>query len=204
MSNGTPQEVVGLRLPESLEEQVALLQGVSIGLGNQSYTTYPQVVDGFEALGRDTRESVLALCDAVATKNDSDAHTAGQVRYWSGLVIFTHLNGEVTPEQAYGIACDALYKPGKESTIVDIDPILNAVKAEEPLEALSAMSATAQKKRDADAILRAMRAKAKVMSADKLFPELDKFISVYGIDSILSRYGYKVSTPVESTPVETK
>ena len=197
--SSTPLEV---RLPETPEEQVTYLQALVEALGTKSYTLYDRVLDGFDAIGADTWASVQALIASLrgkqGTEGESKTLTASQVYWMAGLAVYVHLIGKLTAEDAYAKACDALYKPGKEAALKDLEPIVKAAMGETPIEDLDALGAASRTKRDADAKLRAMREAATVMTAAKLFPELDKFCHVYGRETVLAHMGITlVSTETE-------
>jgi hypothetical protein len=190
MNNGT---LLDITLPATVEEQVTYLLATAEALGSHSYTAYDRVLDGFDAIGNDTRDSVSRLINAMGgkqgTEGESKILTARQMYWTAGLVAYVHLIGKLTAEEAYGKAVDALYKPGKNPALADLTLIIDAVTGETPVEALDALGSASRSKRDADAKLAALRSQAKVMSADKLFPELDKFVSVYGRDTVLAHMG---------------
>jgi len=185
--------LLDIKLPATVEEQVTYLLATAEALGSHSYTAYDYVLDGFGAIGNDTLDSVSRLIDAMGgkqgTEGTSKTLTARQMYWTAGLVTYVHLIGKLTAEEAYGKAQDALYKPGKDPALADLAPIVEAVTGENPVDALDALGSASRSKREADARIAALRNQAKVMTADKLFPELDKFISVYGRKSVLAHMG---------------
>jgi len=195
--------VLEITLPERPEEQVQYLTGIMRGMGKNVHHAYPLVLDGFEALGRDTRESCIALIHNTEGKSTTTGtetvFTANQARWMAGLVIFVHLNGVVTTDQAYSLAQDALFKAGSHPALEELEVIVNAVLSDDPMGTLLALGQSARVKREAAQRETDHKKAVALTPAEDLYRECEKFIAVHGMKFFLAHFGITLTEPKEQS-----